>query len=81
MEKLKSENRKLKSVRDDLISTKKKGNLSRSEWSGEGVTTTDENLLRIMLDREKHETRVKKGLLFTLQDKLKEVEDSKLGYI
>jgi ribosomal protein S4 len=46
-----------------------------------GLTVTDENYLRILLDREKHETKVKKNMLFTLQDKLKEVEDSKLGYI
>ncbi len=48
-----------------------------AKWNG----TTDENYLRILLDKEKHETKTKKNLLFTLQDKLKEVEDNKLGYI
>ena len=49
---------------------------------GKFVTSmTDENYLRIMLDKEKHDTKMKKNMLFTLQDKLKEVEDNKLGYI
>jgi len=34
-----------------------------------------------MLDKEKHDTKSRKNMLFTLQDKLKEVEDNKLGYI
>ena len=41
----------------------------------------DENYLRIMLDKEKHQTKIRKNMLFTLQDKLKEVQDTKLGYI
>jgi len=48
---------------------------------GDSFSTMDENYLRIMLDKEKHETKMKKNMLFTLQDKLKEVEDNKLGYI
>jgi hypothetical protein len=36
-------------------------------------SNTDENYLRRMLDKEKHETKSKKAALFTLQDKLKEV--------
>ncbi len=34
-----------------------------------------------MLDKEKHQTKIRKNMLFTLQDKLKEVQDNKLGYI
>ena len=41
----------------------------------------DENYLRRMLDKEKHLTKQKKNTLFTLQDKLKEVESNKLRYI
>jgi hypothetical protein len=37
--------------------------------------------LRITLDKEKHDTKVKKTMLFTLQDKLKEVEENKLGFM
>ena len=34
-----------------------------------------------MYDRERHTTKAKKAALFSLQDKLKEVEENKLGYI
>lgn len=34
-----------------------------------------------MLDKQKHDTKSRKNMLFTLQDKMKEVEDNKLGYI
>ena len=88
MEKLRNENRKLKTVRDEFISTKKNRNvLSRTAYNSTNASgklfssTTDENYLRILLDKEKHQTKVKKNMLFTLQDKLKEVEDNKLGYI
>lgn len=84
IEKLKTENKKLKNIRDEFIASKKnRCVLSRTTY-GNGrwtASTTDENHLRIQLDKEKHETKIKKNLLFTLQDKLKEVEDSKLGYI
>lgn len=46
-----------------------------------GSSVNDENYLRILYDKEKHETKVRKSMLFTLQDKMKEVEESKLGYI
>ena len=36
-------------------------------------TNVDENYLRRLLDKEKHDTKSKKNALFTLQDKLKEV--------
>lgn len=88
IDKLKTENKKLKSIRDQFIANKKnKCVLSRTGYNSTGsesklgLTMTDENYLRIMLDKEKHETKIKKNMLFTLQDKLKEVEDSKLGYI
>jgi hypothetical protein len=75
----------LKTVRDDFISNKKKKTaFSRTAYNSstqDSFTTMDENYLRIMLDKEKHETKMKKNILFTLQDKLKEVEDNKLGYI
>lgn len=45
------------------------------------LSSTDQNYLRIALDKEKHLTKLKKNVLFNLQDKLKEVEDNKLGYI
>lgn len=84
IEKLKAENKKLKNIRDDFIASKKsRCVLSRTTYGGGrwAPSTTDENHLRIQLDKEKHETKIKKNLLFTLQDKLKEVEESKLGYI
>jgi hypothetical protein len=34
----------------------------------------DENYLRRLLDKERHLTKTKKAALFSLQDKLKEVE-------
>lgn len=75
----------MKNTRDEFISAKKKKTvLSKTAYSSTGqdlFSTMDENYLRIMLDKEKHETKVKKNMLFTLQDKLKEVEDNKLGYI
>lgn len=87
-DKLKNENKKLKSIRDEFIASKKSRSvLSRTAYnssSGQGQwgsSATDENTLRIMLDKEKHETKTRKNMLFTLQDKLKEVEDNKLGYI
>ena len=52
-----------------------------SNLSKIGISNTDENYLKITLDKEKHNTRAKKNMLFNLQDKLKEVEDNKLGYI
>lgn len=58
--------------------------MSKTAYSANGTdafSTMDENYLRILLDKEKHETKMKKNILFTLQDKLKEVEDNKLGYI
>ena len=89
IEKLKTENQKLKLIRDEFLSSKKNRNvLSRTAYNssngsnGKFVSSaTDENYLRIMLDKEKHQTKVRKNMLFTLQDKLKEVEDNKLGYI
>lgn len=50
--------------------------MSKTAYNSTGVdgfSTMDENYLRIMLDKEKHETKMKKNMLFTLQDKLKEV--------
>lgn len=41
----------------------------------------DENYLRRQLDRERHITKTRKAALFSLQDKLKEVQENKLGYI
>lgn len=41
----------------------------------------DENYLRRQLDRERHITKTRKVALFSLQDKLKEVQENKLGYI
>jgi hypothetical protein len=41
----------------------------------------DANYLRRQLDKEKHITKSKKIVLFSLQDKLKEVEENKLGFI
>lgn len=38
------------------------------------ISSNDENHLRILLDKEKNQTKVKKNMLFTLQDKLKELE-------
>lgn len=62
--------------------------LSRTAYSAAGMgmsevtlSSTDQNYLRIALDKEKHLTKLKKNVLFNLQDKLKEVEDNKLGYI
>lgn len=84
IEKLRLENKKLKSIRDEFIASKKSRCVLSRTTHGSGrwaVSATDENHLRIQLDKEKHETKIKKNLLFTLQDKLKEVEDSKLGYI
>jgi len=83
---LKNENKKLKSIRDEFIASKKNRSVLtntayNSTGSKIGITATDENYLRILLDKEKHETKIKKNLLLTLQDKLKEVEDNKLGYI
>jgi hypothetical protein len=67
-------------VRDEFIGQRKKTNLfAKSTYNTTGTgskfltTATDENHLRILLDKEKHETKVKKNMLFTLQDKLKEV--------
>lgn len=75
----------MKATRDEFISAKKKKTvLPKTAYSSAGqdvFSTMDENYLRIMLDKEKHETKIKKNMLFTLQDKLKEVEDNKLGYI
>ena len=78
----------MKSVRDEFISNKKSRTIfSRTAYNSTGTGTkfntsaTDENYLRIMLDKEKHQTKIKKNMLFTLQDKLKEVEDNKLGFI
>lgn len=75
----------MKATRDEFISAKKKRTvLAKTSYSSTGqdmFSTMDENYLRIMLDKEKHETKMKKNMLFTLQDKLKEVEDNKLGYI
>lgn len=48
---------------------------------GSMPSNMDENYLRRMLDKEKHLTKIKKNNLFTLQDKLKEVESNKLRYI
>lgn len=41
----------------------------------------DANYLRRQLDKERHITKTKKSALFSLQDKLKEVEENKLGFI
>lgn len=75
----------MKSTRDEFISAKKKKTVlpkTASSSTGQDLfSTMDENYLRIMLDKEKHETKIKKNMLFTLQDKLKEVEENKLGYI
>ena len=89
LEKLRSENKRLKDVRDEFISNKKsKPSLSKtaqersfSGSQGFAVNTKDENYLRRVLDKERHLTKTKKNALFTLQDKLKEVEENKLGYI
>lgn len=84
IEKLKNENKKLKGLRDDFMASKKsKCVLSRTALNSTkiGLSTNDENYLRITLDKEKHETRVRKSMLFTLQDKLKEVEENKLGFL
>lgn len=81
---MKNENKKLKGLRDDFISSKRsKCVLSRTALNATklGLSTNDENYLRITLDKEKHETRVRKSMLFTLQDKLKEVEENKLGFL
>jgi hypothetical protein len=85
---LKVENKKLKTIRDEFIANKKnRSQLSRTAYgsvgglSKLGLSNTDENYLRIALDKEKHETKQKKNVLFTLQDKLKEVEENKLGFI
>ncbi len=80
IEKLKNDNKKLKSIRDEFIASKKNRSvLSHTAYNSAGTGTkfgfniTDENYLRILLDKEKHETKIKKNMLFTLQDKLKEV--------
>ena len=44
-------------------------------------STNDENYLRLTLDKEKHDTKAKKNVLFTLQDKLKEIEENKMGFL
>lgn len=46
-----------------------------------GSLLKDENYLRRLLDKERHVTKSKKAALFSLQDKLKEVEENKLGFI
>lgn len=89
IEKLKGENKKLKNIRDQFIASKKNKSQLRTAYNTSfgqtgtkfTITNTDENFLRIALDKEKHETKIKKNILFNLQDKLKEVEDNKLGYI
>lgn len=64
-------------MKEELIKNKKKKvNLSQSSYPSFGGEETnfsrmDENYLRIMLDKEKHETKIKKNVLYTLQDKLK----------
>ena len=55
--------------------------MSFSSSQGFSVNIKDENYLRRLLDKERYLTKTKKGALFTLQDKLKEVEENKLGYI
>lgn len=88
IEKLKNENLHLKNIRDEFIANrKKKRGYSASEQSSFASVTTnsfnnkDENYLRRLLDKEKFATKKKKAMLFNLQDKLKEVEENKLGYI
>ena len=87
IEKLRAENFHLKNVRDEFIASRKQRRAfsatdqSMSFASQTSVNIKDENDLRRVLDREKHITKSKKTALFSLQDKLKEVEENKLGYI
>lgn len=78
----------MKSIRDDFINSKKgKSILQSTAYNSTNVmnklaiSSNDENYLRILLDKEKNQTKVKKSMLFTLQDKLKEVEENKIGFI
>ena len=78
----------MKSIRDDFINSKKgKSSLQSTAYNSTNVmnklaiSSNDENYLRILLDKEKNQTKVKKSMLFTLQDKLKEVEENKIGFI
>jgi DNA helicase IV len=78
----------LKNLRDDFIANRKrKRGLTTtnvhefSSVSINNINSKDENYLRRLLDKEKYTTKNKKSMLFNLQDKLKEVEENKLGYI
>lgn len=78
IENLKDENNRLKELRDHYLSRKKarniKNDLSQTGFSfNSNVSSGDENYLRTTLDKEKHQTNTKKKMLFTLQDKLKDV--------
>lgn len=84
MDKLKNENKKLKGIRDQFISSKKnRCVLSRTSLGNHRPvpSTNDQNYLRLTLDKEKHDTKAKKNVLFTLQDKLKEIEENKMGFL
>ena len=77
----------LKNARDQFIANRKQRrpftatDQSMSCISQNGINGKDENYLRRVLDKEKHNTKTKKSALFSLQDKLKEVEENKLGFI
>lgn len=87
IEKLRKENLHLKNIKDEYIANRKQRrpmtatDQSMSFASQGSFNGTDENVLRRVLDKEKHVTKTKKTALFSLQDKLKEVEENKLGYI
>lgn len=80
IEKLKAENQQLKAIRDQYIAARKQrrpftATGQESQFSFDGsLNNRDENYLRRLLDREKHKTKAKKTALYSLQDKLKEVE-------
>lgn len=77
----------MKTIKDEFVSTKKFNKVFPKEVNSTGFTTkltlssTNENFLRTALDKEKHETKKKKQLLFTLQDKLKDIEENKFGHV
>ena len=84
MDKLKNQNKKLKGIRDQFIASKKnRCVLSRTSLGNHRpiTSTNDENYLRLTLDKEKHDTKAKKNVLFNLQDKLKEIEENKMGFL
>ena len=76
---MRAENQQLRGIRDEYIASRKQrrpftATGQESQFSiNSTLNNRDENYLRRLLDKEKHQTKTKKSALYSLQDKLKEV--------